>query len=296
MSGETRPVKPRPRKTPDQTPLQAEQEPARKSRDPLGKTLESYSTNQKTMRLWIGAGVLAIIGLWVVVKAEAIAIAHGRFMAGDGAVINVPLYSVMGWCLIAVAVFVAGYAWFNAGRRFEVRRRGVRYRNGRKVQEMTWDEVATWNLTRHYIVDLNSMNPTEVPNGIEIVIHSKDDSIYLSKTFLALIQDEEWLINTITKYANVEPTETNGDDAGRRKSGGNRRPSKSEEDTRPKKWKSGTTNPPKLVAQKLGSGMAADEVLDWLERKHNMPPNVAEKVLAKAVAEYPEQFDSDDFR
>lgn len=297
------PGPPRPRgnrKRPRPKAEQPEAEPKKRRRDRLGKRLDVYSTRQAAIKLWIGAGIVAVVGLCVVADAKPLAERIGRFTMGKDAVVNPKPYAVMGWCLVAVGVFTAAYAFFNSGRKFEIRKRGIRYSSAWKRREMKWGEIISWNVTRHVVIDLNTVSKTEVPSGVEIHICSEDDSIHLSRTFMALVSDPEWLITTIARYADVEPIE-HGEGGGdyptrpRKK-----RSSRSPDGRRPRKKKKkpagagSNANLSKVVAGKLGSGMEAEEVMRWLQRAKGLPRPAAEEILAKAVAEHPEHFETFD--
>lgn len=272
--------------------IQAQSSPAQSTADaadPLGKPLATFSTAQKVLTAYIGAVVIAVVGLLLLILAGAVARTLAGWMLGPGQGGDSPTpYQFLGGLLLVGALGLAVYAFLMAGRRFEVRRGGVRYIVGRRRQEMTWDAMEDIVVTKFETLDMNAMvKPVRVE--WEIVLQSNDDTIILSKTLLNNVSNIHGLLSLLKMHSSITPREngTGEEDFAAQaiRTERARAIAAAKRGAQPAKIDGGGgggLDLPKAAAQKLASGVPASEVLMWLKQK-GLPQEVAAKVLAKAI-------------
>src|SRR5262245_14242464 len=103
-------------------------------RDKLGKLFESYGTNVKAILLIVTA-VMFGLGGGVILGASNF-LAWRLAESTDGTP-----YALLGGVLMAIGPPVMAFAVYQFGRRFEVRRKGVRLVHRINVTELFWDEI-----------------------------------------------------------------------------------------------------------------------------------------------------------
>jgi hypothetical protein len=170
-------------------------EPADRSRDPLGKSFESYGTTIKAIMLIILAVILALPGGAVVGGANALAWRLAE--STDG----MP-YTIVGWVLVVIGMCVIAFAVYQLGRSFEVRRKGVRFRNRFNVTELRWDEIDLISVHKTTHVDQTGRRTGRI--DWDITITGLTDEIHLSPTFLKMVPSVYGLVELLKMHCRQE--------------------------------------------------------------------------------------------
>jgi hypothetical protein len=165
------------------------------SRDPLGKPLARYSTTFKAVMLIIVAVVLGLSGGGVLGGSKALA----EYLAESQ---EDTAYVFVGWGFILVGMPVIAYGVFGLGRSFEVRRKGVRFRDHGTVTELLWDEISQIDVHKNDIY----YRGAKTGERWEVFIHGGRDTIHLSPIFLKMVPSVRELANLLKMHCRQEVT------------------------------------------------------------------------------------------
>ncbi len=160
--------------------------------DPLGKPVARYSSNGRALVLVATAVILGLIGGWLLGAAGPLASA--LLETPDGRP-----YAVVGWALILVALPVMAYGVFRLGDVFEIRRRGVRFAEGRRVTELSWDEVWEIEVLKE-VVRYKGTRRTYW----DIHIRGMPEMIYLNRRFLQQVPNVTTLVSLLRTHSGKE--------------------------------------------------------------------------------------------
>ncbi len=160
--------------------------------DRLGKSLATYSSHRSGILTLIGAVIAALTGAFVL--GDAGRLAHKLAESDEDT-----LFRVAGWALMIVGSLAAGAGVLQLGRRFEVRRKGVRFARRSVVQELRWDEIddiqvrktITWVKGQRII-------------SWEIELIGDSDTIYLNEFFLRQISSVTELVSLLKNVSGKE--------------------------------------------------------------------------------------------
>lgn len=164
-------------------------------RDKLGKLFESYGTNVKAILLIVTA-VMFGLGGGVILGASNF-LAWRLAESTDGTP-----YALLGGVLMAIGPPVMAFAVYQFGRRFEVRRKGVRLVHRINVTELFWDEIDLIQVHKTTHVDQTGRRTGRI--DWDISINGLTDEIHLSPTFLRMVPSVHGLVSLLKMHCRQE--------------------------------------------------------------------------------------------
>lgn len=177
--------KPKPRKMDKEKEREEdEQDP---SLDPLGKPIAEFSSTKQSVSLMIGAVVVVGLGIFLILKDT-----------------KDEMHLFFGGLAILVALVMAGWGFTQAGKKLEVRRKGIRYTKGRTKIQMRWKDISDIQIVKTYVGSQGSTNIEW-----DITINGKK-TIHLPNRFLSLVPDKGSLIHLMKINSGIDPVESEG--------------------------------------------------------------------------------------
>jgi hypothetical protein len=169
--------------------------------DSLGKLMSAYHVNVAGVLILSAAGALVGLGL----------LGYGVTRQPTSLT-----WVGIGTLLLLGVVVMAGTSAFNIGRRFEVRKRGIRFIEAGVETVMLWENIADIEIDRrvrtkmgpvtvfqrgsHYATPSGPLTHTEWG----VTIHARDgQTIYLRPMFLKLVPDVRKLISQLRMRAGI---------------------------------------------------------------------------------------------
>lgn len=163
----------------------------RKKMDRLGKLREVYIPSRKTAALVTVGVVLGILG--------AAVLAFGATAAGP----DWQLYVFAGGLVLAFGALLVAIAFLlpASSQSFEIRKLGVRFRDGKEEEELFWDEIdyieIRKTIHRPGIEEAAWSFDRRGPTQYEVHIHSPNGYIHLTEGFLGRLRAPHALVKLL---------------------------------------------------------------------------------------------------
>ncbi len=162
-------------------------------RDRLGKPLAVYTTRMSAVLVIVTAVILGLSGGGVLGAADPIS---NALVGSD----DEGIYAVVGWGLMLAGAATMAWGVFLLGRKFEVRRQGVRYTRRRRVRELRWDEIDAIRVRKTVVYYRGAKQRVLW----EVDFDAGDSSIHLDSAFLRHISSVTELVQLLKAASGKE--------------------------------------------------------------------------------------------